>query len=130
MGKHDINAFLGAGTFFTGRLAFEGVVRLDGVFDGEIVSGGTLIVGSNARVTGSVAVGRLSCGGDVAAEVAAAAKVTVTRTGRLTGSVRTPVLEVEEGGCLEGSVVMDAARPAASAPVANLPAGTLQPLEE
>jgi cytoskeletal protein CcmA (bactofilin family) len=131
VGKHDINAFLGAGTFFTGRLAFEGVVRLDGVFDGEIVSaGGTLIVGSNARVTGSVAVGRLSCGGEVAAEVAAAAKVTVTRTGRLTGSVRTPVLEVEEGGCLEGSVVMDATRPAASAPVANLPAGTLQPLEE
>ncbi|KAF5033079.1 hypothetical protein DSECCO2_610460 [anaerobic digester metagenome] len=69
-------------------------------------------------------------GGDGAAGVAAGAKVPVTGTGRLTGSVRTPVLEVEEGGFLEGAVVMDAARRTASAPEASLPAGTPQPLEE
>ncbi|MEA4855909.1 MAG: polymer-forming cytoskeletal protein [Solidesulfovibrio sp.] len=106
MGKHDINAFLGAGTSFTGRLAFDGVVRIDGAFDGEIVSGGTLLVGQKARIAGRIAVGRLTCGGSVAAEVTAAAKVTVTATGHLTGSVRTPVLVVEEGGGLDGEVVM------------------------
>ena len=73
MGKHDINAFLGAGTSFSGRLAFCGVVRIDGEFEGEIVSAGSLVVGENARVSGRVAVGRLVCGGQVSAEVTATA---------------------------------------------------------
>lgn len=122
MGKHDINAFLGAGTSFTGRLAFEGVVRIDGAFDGEIVSAGTLLVGKNARIAGRVHVGRLTCGGAVAAEVTAADRVAVTATGRLTGSVRTPVLVVEEGGGLEGEVVMEPGA-AAQEPPAALAAG-------
>ncbi|WP_300159713.1 polymer-forming cytoskeletal protein [Solidesulfovibrio sp.] len=129
MGKHDINAFLGAGTYFTGRLVFEGVVRLDGCFDGEIASSGTLIVGKNARLTGQVAVGRLSCGGSVTAEVTAASKVTITSTGRLTGSVRTPALVVEEGGCLDGEVVMEASAAVAAPVVESLPQGGGEPQE-
>ena len=54
MGKHDINAFLGVGTSFVGRLTFGGVVRIDGHFEGEIVSTGTLVVGSQAHVAGRV----------------------------------------------------------------------------
>ena len=107
MGKHDINAFLGAGTSFVGRLTFEGVVRIDGVFDGEIASAGTLIVGKNARVSGRLEVGRLECGGVVAAEVLAGTLVAVRATGSLTGSVRSPALVLEEGGRLDGEVTMD-----------------------
>lgn len=106
MGKHDINAFLGAGTSFVGRLAFDGVVRIDGTFEGEIVSSGTLIVGKGARVTGRLEVGRLVCGGAVAAEVTASVLVAVHATGRLTGSVRAPAMSLEEGGRLDGEVVM------------------------
>lgn len=122
MGKHDINAFLGAGTSFVGRLAFGGVVRIDGEFEGEIVSAGTLVVGRQARVAGRVAVGRLVCDGFVAAEVAATASVTVHARGRLVGSVRTPSLVVDEGGCLDGLVSMGGDE--ASAEPAALAEGT------
>ncbi len=124
MGKHDINAFLGAGTSFTGRLLFDGVVRIDGEFDGEIESSGTLLVGRNARITGRVRVGRLACGGFVAADVEAASMVSISGTGRVAGSVRTPVLVMEEGGGLDGDVVMEAApSPAALAGNAGFPEG-------
>ncbi len=106
MGKHDINAFLGAGTSFCGRLTFGGVVRIDGEFEGEIESSGTLVVGKNARVSGRVVVGKLVCDGLVAAEVTAAAKVVVHASGRLVGAVRAPVLVVEEGGRLDGELTM------------------------
>lgn len=106
MGKHDINAFLGAGTSFVGRLTFGGVVRIDGEFEGEIVSSGTLVVGSQARVAGRIEVGRLVCDGFVAAEVAASSSVAVHARGRLVGSVRTPSLAVDEGGRLDGVVCM------------------------
>jgi cytoskeletal protein CcmA (bactofilin family) len=106
VGKHDINAFLGAGTSFTGRLTFAGVVRIDGEFDGEIISSGTLVVGREARVEGRVTVGRLVCDGFVSAAVTAEASVTVHPRGRLAGTVRTPVLSVDAGGRLDGVVSM------------------------
>ena len=106
MGKHDINAFLGVGTSFVGRLTFGGVVRIDGEFEGEIVSSGTLVVGSQARVAGRITVGRLVCDGFVAAEVTASAAVAVHARGRVVGSVRTPSLLVDEGGRLDGLVSM------------------------
>lgn len=118
MGKHDINAFLGAGTSFTGRLTFAGVVRIDGTFEGEIASSGTLVVGENARITGRVAVGRLVCGGHVAAEVAAEASVTIHCRGVVTGSVRTPALIVDEGGRIDGEVSMGGPEAASRAPAA------------
>lgn len=118
MGRHEINAFLGAGTSFSGRLAFEGVVRIDGDFEGEIRSTGALIVGKSARVSGRVDVGRLVCGGLVAAEVTASAMVTVHATGRLVGSVRTPALVVDEGGGIEGTLEMGGAPREATGPAA------------
>ena len=32
VGKDEINAFLGAGTVYEGKLTFQGSVRIDGVF--------------------------------------------------------------------------------------------------
>ncbi|MHC1791508.1 bactofilin family protein [Solidesulfovibrio sp.] len=120
MGKHDINAFLGGATSFVGRLTFGGVVRIDGEFDGEILSSGTLVVGSQARVTGRIEVGRLVCDGFVSAEVSAATSVAIHARGRLSGSVYTPSLTVDEGGRLDGAVRMGEAAEAAPA----LAAGT------
>lgn len=114
MGKHDINAFLGAGTSFCGRLTFEGVVRIDGAFEGDVVSTGTLVVGRGARVVGTLALGELQCDGLVTAEVTATAKVVVHASGRLLGTVRTPALVVEEGGRLDGEVCMEPATTAAA----------------
>lgn len=107
MGKHDINAFLGAGTSFCGRLTFEGVVRIDGAFEGDVVSTGTLVVGRGARVSGTLTLGELQCDGLVTATVTAASKVVVHPSGRVQGTVRTPALVVEEGGSLDGEVCME-----------------------
>lgn len=124
MGKHDINAFLGVGTSFVGRLTFAGVVRIDGEFEGEIVSSGTLVVGREARVRGRVVVGHLVCDGSVSAEVTAASSVTIHARGHLAGMVSTPVLSVNEGGCLDGTVSMGGATEGEAA-LAALAAGSL-----
>lgn len=106
MGKHDINAFLGAGTSFHGQLTFTGVVRVDGEFDGDITSQGMLVVGKGARVSGRLTLGRLRCDGLVEADVVAASGVVIHASGRIVGTVRTPSLTVEEGGRLDGEVAM------------------------
>src|SRR4029079_9584161 len=44
----EITSLLGRGTRFEGKLYFEGRVRIDGVFKGEIKSDDTLIIGDGA----------------------------------------------------------------------------------
>jgi len=106
MGKDEINAFLGAGTNYNGRLHFQGSVRIDGNFSGEVESDGTLVVGREAQVEGTLSVGQLVLSGQLTGEVQAAKKVVLNKTAELHGNVHTPVLVVEEGALLEGKLNM------------------------
>jgi len=106
MSKEEINAFLGAGTVYQGRLSFQGAVRVDGSFSGEVSSEGSLIVGKDADIEGLLNVGDLLLSGRFTGEVRAKRRVTIHKTGLLQGSVYTPALVVEEGGLLDGQVIM------------------------
>src|SRR5450432_4090484 len=60
----ELNALLGKGSQFEGKLLFEGTVRIDGKFSGEIISTDTLIIGEGAEVKANLQVGTLTCLGD------------------------------------------------------------------
>ncbi len=106
MARDEINAFLGAGTNYNGKLHFEGAVRIDGNFEGEVRSTGTLVVGADASVEGNVQVGQLVLSGKMHGEVEASQKVVLHKTANMQGDVKTPVLVVEEGAVLEGKLTM------------------------
>ena len=106
MSKDEINAFLGAGTTYHGRLQFKGTVRVDGEFYGEVDSEGTLVVGKEAKVEGRLSVGVLILSGNFQGEVIASGKVVLHRTGIMSGNISTPVLVMEEGAVFEGGVSM------------------------
>ena len=115
MARDEINAFLGAGTNYHGKLHFQGAVRIDGNFQGEVVSEGTLVVGQEASVDGQVKVGQLVLSGKFKGEVEAKNKVVLHKTANLQGNIRTPVLVVEEGAVLQGELVMGSMDAASSA---------------
>lgn len=106
MARDEINAFLGAGTNYQGKLNFQGAVRIDGNFQGEVASDGTLVVGQEALVEGQVCVGQLVLSGKIRGEVEAKDKVVLHKTANMQGNIRTPVLVVEEGAILEGQLSM------------------------
>lgn len=108
MGKDEINAFLGAGTSYQGKLHFTGSVRIDGTFKGEVESSGTLVIGKDANVEGQVRVGQMVISGHVEGEITASEKVVLHKTANLVGSLRTPVLVIEEGAVIEGQITMGA----------------------
>lgn len=114
MAKDEINAFLGVGTSYQGKLNFQGAVRIDGHFQGEVESEGTLVVGKEAQVEGHFRVGQLVLSGRLRGEVAASARVVLHKTADLQGDLRTPSLVMEEGAVLEGRVIMNPETPAAT----------------
>jgi cytoskeletal protein CcmA (bactofilin family) len=104
--KDEINAFLGKGTDFNGKLAFEGTVRLDGKFSGEIFSPGILIIGESAVINANVSVNTLILSGELTGNIEAKTRVEIHAPGKVYGNITTPVLVVDEGVLFEGGCVM------------------------
>jgi cytoskeletal protein CcmA (bactofilin family) len=111
--KGDIKAFLGPGSQFEGKLLFHEIVRLDGTFRGEIVSGDTLIVGDGADVEGEISVGTLVLSGRFKGTIKASLMVELRAPARVEGNIETPKLVVQEGVILNSTLVMpDSGKPA------------------
>jgi len=103
----EIHALLGRGTAYSGKLTFEGRVRIDGTFEGEIFSAGTLIIGDTAEVKGSIDVGTLIVlGGHLQGEVHARDLVELHAPGRVSGDIVTPQLFIDRGVVFEGQCTM------------------------
>lgn len=111
----EINALLGHGTEFRGKLTFEGTVRIDGKFEGEVFTDDVLIVGEGAEVRARIDVGTLIIrGGVVVGDISARESVEMHSPGRLIGNVVSPSLYIAKGVIFDGHCQMgnpDAARP-------------------
>ncbi|WP_028574094.1 bactofilin family protein [Desulfonatronovibrio hydrogenovorans] len=111
MAKDEINAFMGMGTTYQGKLVFKGTVRIDGEFEGEIESDGTLIVGNEAHVRGTINVGQLVLSGALEGDLKAQAKVVLYKQANISGKITTPTLVVEEGAVVKGEINMSPETP-------------------
>ncbi len=98
----DMKAFLGKGAEFVGKMVFNGNVRIDGDFQGEIFGQGSVDVGEGALVKANIAVSSLYIGGEVQGSIQVKDKINIHSTGRLFGDVRTPVFIMEEGALFDG----------------------------
>ena len=105
----EITALLGRGTRFEGKLYFEGRVRVDGLFKGEIKSEDTLIIGDGAEVHAEIDVATVIIrGGVVHGNVRASQSIEIHAPGKLVGNIHSPSLFIERGVEFQGSCRMDA----------------------
>ena len=98
----EIKAFLGQGAEFEGKLIFNGSVRIDGKFQGEIFGQGSLIVDHDALIKANIAVKSIYISGDVQGNIEVNEKMNIQSTGKFSGEVRTPVFIMEEGAFFDG----------------------------
>jgi cytoskeletal protein CcmA (bactofilin family) len=101
-----LNGFLDKGSHLQGELIFEETFRIDGKFEGKILSGSELILGDSAEVTGEIEVGRLSVNGTLKGTVRARERIELHAHARVEANLTTPVLKIEEGARFEGSCRM------------------------
>jgi cytoskeletal protein CcmA (bactofilin family) len=104
--EEDVIAFVGKGVEFKGVITYDGTVRIDGQLDGEIHTEGTLVVGEEAVITAKVSAGTIVCKGRITGDIVAKEKVRLLAPAVLSGSVKTPMLSMEEGVIFNGSSEM------------------------
>jgi len=103
----EIKAFFGSGAEFEGLLSFDGTVRIDGLFRGEIQTNDCLVIGKTGQVDAEIQVGHLIIMGKLNGNVKATGKVEVASTGHIKGDLVTSVLVIQEGATIEGNIHMD-----------------------
>jgi cytoskeletal protein CcmA (bactofilin family) len=102
-GLKELVALLGDGAEFAGKLLFEGRVRIDGKFKGEIASDDVLIVGSQAEIEAKIEVGSLIVlGGTVRGEIRATKSVELHAPAKVYGNITTPQLMIDRGVLFQG----------------------------
>src|SRR5688500_8932379 len=113
----EITTLLGRGATFEGKLTFEGTVRIDGRFKGEVFTDDTLVIGEGAVVEAQIDVGEVIIQGTVVGNVTAKRSIEIHAPGRVKGDLHTPSLQIDKGVVFEGRSFMEAAtttRPAAA----------------
>ncbi len=105
--KGIINSIIGHGSELKGEFKFEGVLRIDGIFSGELKSDGKVIIGQTGHVKTDLKAGTIVIGGLVEGNVYATKQVTLLPTGQLLGDIITPSLIVEEGVIFEGNCIIN-----------------------
>ncbi len=103
----DLNALLGRGSEFDGKLTFEGTVRIDGRFTGTIVTSDTLVVGEGAQVNAEITCGTIIIHGSVNGNVKASVAVELHPPARMVGNLETPALLVSKGVSFNGQCKME-----------------------
>jgi cytoskeletal protein CcmA (bactofilin family) len=129
----EINALLGRGTHFEGKLFFEGRVRIDGSFRGEIRGDDVLVIGEGAVVAGQVHVATcIVTGGEVEADIKARDAIELYAPSKVTGALHAPAIFIDRGVKFEGSCKMaplddEEAAPPAADPTPRSPDGVVDP---
>ncbi len=102
-----VNALLGRGSSFEGKLVFEGTVHINGTFVGEIRSSDALVIGEGAKVQADIQVGTLIINGEVSGQIRAKQLVEMHAPARVKGGVATPLLVIDRGVIFEGTMAME-----------------------
>jgi cytoskeletal protein CcmA (bactofilin family) len=108
MKKDDaqIKAYMGKDTVFNGSLSFDGTVRIDGKFEGQIHTDDTLIVGETGHIVAEISAGTIVCMGRIEGTLMALKKVAIHANSRVVGNIKSPALYIELGGVFDGSCDM------------------------
>ena len=101
-----IKAYLGSDALFKGTLSFEGTVRIDGKFEGQVDTNDTLVIGETGDMKADVNVGTLVCKGKLNGSVVASKKIEMHPASKITGNIQTPALSIELGAVLDGHLNM------------------------
>ncbi|PIR18163.1 MAG: hypothetical protein COV46_01155 [Deltaproteobacteria bacterium CG11_big_fil_rev_8_21_14_0_20_49_13] len=105
----QVNGLLDKGCSFEGKLTFDGTVQINGNFQGEVYSDGTLIIGNDAHVDGGVFVDTLIVYGSVQGNIEAKSRIEMHVPANVVADIKTKTISIEDGVTFQGKCQMDKA---------------------
>jgi cytoskeletal protein CcmA (bactofilin family) len=104
-------SLLDANLTVTGDLQTAGSIRIEGRLEGSIHKADTVVIGVGASISGDVHAREVVLGGTLTGNVHATERVELQATAVVTGDVHTVSVLVQEGGVVNGRVIMSPPAP-------------------
>ena len=98
----------------TGDVETAGSLRIDGHLDGSVRRADTVVLGVGATMSGDIHAREVVVGGTINGSVHASERVELQTTAIVTGDIVTQSVLVQEGGVVNGRVLMRPPEPAAT----------------
>jgi cytoskeletal protein CcmA (bactofilin family) len=103
----ELAALLGRGTRYHGKLSFEGRIRIEGRFEGEIRGDDVLVIGEGAEIDADIEVGVcIVVGGTVRANIRARNAIELHVPAVVSGDLHAPNVFIDRGVQFEGKCRM------------------------
>jgi cytoskeletal protein CcmA (bactofilin family) len=108
----------------SGDLETTGSLRIEGGLDGSVLSADSVVIGVGSKISGDIHAREVVIGGTITGNVHASERVELQATAVVTGDVHTGSILVQEGGVVNGRVLMG---PPGSAGAHGRPLETAEP---
>ena len=104
----DVNdvSHVSSGSILKGEISSLNDLRIDGTVEGKVFSKGKIVVGENAKVTGTLVCGNLDLGGRMEGDVYVREFMSLKGTASIDGNVNVNSFQVEIGGRINGNFHM------------------------
>jgi len=102
----EFPTIIGADARFKGELSFEKGVRIEGAFEGQVKSKGTLHIAEGAKVAANIEASNVRVEGECRGNVFVTEKLHLLATAKVEGDLRTTRLEIADGAIFIGNVVV------------------------
>ena len=126
-----IEVMVGPRANLHGDLLCDGIVRIDGVYQGSIKTVSSVIISEKGRVDADIEAENVSVSGQAKGSILAKGRLEILSTGRVWADVTVSSFLLDDGGKLHGALKMIGTEPEPeSFEVPPLPREQAQPAEE
>lgn len=94
------------GTSIKGDIRCESNIRIDGIFIGDLITKGRLVVGPNGKIEGNVTCQNAELEGQIKGKIQVQQLLTLKSTAKVEGDMVTDKLAIEPGANFTGSCSM------------------------
>ncbi|MCU0848364.1 MAG: polymer-forming cytoskeletal protein [Spirochaetes bacterium] len=102
-----VNSIIGEGSEFKGEFKINGLLRIDGKFQGTIETEGKVLIGQWGDAVTDIKARLVVIGGTVRGNIYAMERVILLSSGRVNGNIITPSLIMEDGVVFEGNCTIN-----------------------
>ena len=101
-----VSTVLSDSTAFNGVMKFKTSLKINGRFNGQIISDGFLIIGESAVIKANIKAESVVIAGEVKGNIEAKERLEILSTGKLYGNIKTKKLKMADGVIFEGKCEM------------------------
>lgn len=102
----QIVSIIGPGAVIEGPFTAKDSTRVDGTINGNVTISGSLIIGFDGKINGTVSALNIYNAGEIHGNVTAGGKVEISDTGKIFGDIISKSLVIDENAVFQGQCTM------------------------